>query len=463
MIHRVIQIDLGNYPVKLFFAIIVIILTIWSSYRGTTHLEELNRLPRNRSELTSVKSARLTSNGFSITADLEIEAIYSVTVTQHYKFLFLNLHGPGYNITLNNSNLAAEPTIGRLMTLVFDPPVVGNITASLFRSKSHLSSANFSIFGHPSLTGFSVISSVGETALGRQANFTHVCWSSDKLYYFSTATWVLDDPFITFRSSRSISSRKGGSSLEQFLERKSNCKILDGTALVIDLASFSPLDWNWIRNEAAPLLFLESNSDFHYILSLRLEREISIFGDTILPVGDDRVYCTPSAEVHHLHHSKEALAYLRQKLVSEKPIEDLIVVLQSSASQFSVSNLDEIAGRVCENCSKSTVVAENADYRSLIEIMGRARFVLAPHSNVISQAFWMKGTLIELIPEGTQCTNWTFEVSIYAGINHLRFAVGQQTTYGTMSENICLDDVSHLYNVTSEASADFIVNFLDHG
>jgi hypothetical protein len=110
--------------------------------------------------------------------------------------------------------------------------------------------------------------------------------------------------------------------------------------------------------------------------------------------------------------------------------------------------LEELAGRICPDCGVTTVVAEHEDPVKLKGMMYSAAYVVAPYSSVISQAFWMRGVLIEIIPNGTECQTWTFEVSKAAEIKHTRIAYGQEVQFAAMPESQCPSSVDQLYNTT---------------
>jgi hypothetical protein len=90
LLDTVVQVDLGKCPMKLKFPIVVVILTIFYALGEKGHAYELNLVPRNRTELMTIKSTGLASDGTTITASLRIECIYRVTLDQHFR---LNMSG----------------------------------------------------------------------------------------------------------------------------------------------------------------------------------------------------------------------------------------------------------------------------------------------------------------------------------------------------------------------------------
>jgi hypothetical protein len=165
----------------------------------------------------------------------------------------------------------------------------------------------------------------------------------------------------------------------------------------------------------------------------------------VLPVRQEPV-CAGNSEVHHLQYSEEALRSLRKLMVEEGELTNNVVVLKSEESEFVVGNLNEIAEKICEDCEVREVVAEECD--DLVRQMNSAKFVVAPHSGVLSQAFWMRGTLIEILPDGAECDRWTVEVSKAAGVRHFRFAVGEGTKLVAAEGEVCGNNIDHLYSTT---------------
>lgn len=133
--NDIIQIDLSQYPIKLIFAVLVIFFSIISSFGEKSHAEELNKLPRDRNELTSIKETSLHySNGF-IVVEMYIDFIFQITLDQHIRFLRLEISNPNKRFSFNISSVAKEPLIGKYTSLSFQSPINGKINASLFRSK----------------------------------------------------------------------------------------------------------------------------------------------------------------------------------------------------------------------------------------------------------------------------------------------------------------------------------------
>jgi hypothetical protein len=462
-LNTVVQIDLGKYPMKLIFAVIVTILTILSAMGEKSHIYELNQLPRNRTELTSIKSFDLTSNGITITATVRIEYIYRVTLDQHFRFLFLHLRGDGYNISLNNSNLAGNPVVDNDMVLPFEIPVIGPVHASLTRSKSHLISRDFVIQPHEVSGEKTVLSSAGERAFGRRINLTNVCWTSEKFFFFSRAVWAFEDPFVKFVGFGSVSGRRGSrANLQDFMRQRGIKEFREGSSLVVDCPRVAPLDWEWIKNTAAPIAYLQSSREFDTILALRATGDLSFFEKVGNVVGaSHELICVRDSEVHHLTASNESLAFFRKLMIGEaSEVTPKVIVLKSNSTFFTVTNVGEVAKAVCPDCAVQEIVAEDIKPLQLVQIMAEARFVIAPYSSALSQAFWMQGTLIEIIPNGTQCQNWTFEVSEAARVKHWRFAVENSTEPAPVLEEACPTDVIKLYNRTVQVSVEAVLSRL---
>ena len=144
-LNDVIQIDLSKYPIKLIFAGIVIIFTIISSFGEKSHAEELNKLPRDRNELTSIKEITMKHSNSLITVELYIDYIFQITLDQHLKFLHLDISNSAENHTLNINSLAKNPLIGKYTILTFQSPINGRVNVSLFRSKTLLKTEIFNI------------------------------------------------------------------------------------------------------------------------------------------------------------------------------------------------------------------------------------------------------------------------------------------------------------------------------
>jgi hypothetical protein len=102
-----------------------------------------------------------------------------------------------------------------------------------------------------------------------------------------------------------------------------------------------------------------------------------------------------------------------------------------------VTGLKKVAHGICSGCQPEVLFGEGLSPRELIGNLSTAKFVIAPYSEMISQALWMKGTLIEFIPRGSECREWTYEVSRSAGIPHLRLAIGNDTVVAEAGNDQC--------------------------
>ena len=143
--NDVIQIDLNKNPIKLILAVLVIFFTIISSFGEKSHAEELNKLPRDRNELTSIKDIVMQYSDGLISVELYIDYIFDITLNQHLKFLHLEISNEKEHYSLNTSSLARDPVLGKYTNLKFQSPIYGRINASLFRSKTLLKTEIFNI------------------------------------------------------------------------------------------------------------------------------------------------------------------------------------------------------------------------------------------------------------------------------------------------------------------------------
>jgi hypothetical protein len=329
--------------------------------------------------------------------------------------------------------------------------VSGDVLAILRRSRTPLLSRNFTLAANNDSEERSILSTRGKLAQIREVNVTNVCWSPHKFHFFSTFDWKTDEPFVKFKSGGVLTAKRASlPSLPAYREQRSIEMLWKGSNLVVDFPNFEPLDWKWMRTEAAPLVFLQHSRRFDQVLALRAQNNLDYLGDIgrVLLVNRDHMGCSTEAEIHHLYFSEEALSHFRASLLPKTGEKGGVVILKSNATLFNVTNLEGLAGRICPDCEIRTVVAELENPVKLRGIMYSAAYVVAPYSSVISQAFWMSGLLIEIIPNGTECQTWTFEVSKAAQIKHVRIAHGQEVQLAGMPESQCPASVDQLYNTT---------------
>ena len=134
----VVQIDLANYPIKAILSVIVIIFTVISSFFEKSYAEEINKLPSDRNELTSIKEIYIKYSNQFIIVELHIDYIYEVTLEQHLKFLHMKVLHNDQHYSLNTTSMTPQSTIGKITILQFVAPISPPFTVQLYRSKSLL-------------------------------------------------------------------------------------------------------------------------------------------------------------------------------------------------------------------------------------------------------------------------------------------------------------------------------------
>lgn len=455
-----VQIDLAKYPVKTILAILVLILTVLSSMGEKSRAIELNSLPENRNELTSITGTKLSWNGNGITAAFETKCIFQITMDQHIRFMKVGLAGDGFTCVMNTSG-DTQPQTKTLeeIQFSFNPPVHGHVKTQLMRGRTVLNQSDFQIdhsWTHKSRTE---IATSGRVPYGRRMNISNVCWNGRTFTYFGKSEWLFDDPLIRFNSHSEIGGKKGNpDSFDEYLTFK-NTQSLQGTTLIVSLDDFDPLSWGWITRTAAPLLSLVKEYHPDQVVAIHGTNIGYLDKFTKISLVRDEPICADFSVVEHLRKSPDSTRMLREVMVKgDTEMTESVVILTSNRSNFIVTNIEDLARGVCSKCSIEKVVAENETVDEIAEKVSRAMFVIAPHWQAVSQALWARGTLIELIPEETECDGWTREVSSAAGIKHLRFSVGIETRVAeTVGE--CEGDIPEsAYNRTVTVSVAKVVS-----
>jgi hypothetical protein len=424
------QLDLSRFPMKVIFAGVVVILAIISIRSPRHHITELNLLPRNRTELDSIKVVELKLVDGLIQASVTIECIFPVTYDQTYRFFHLDFSASGINVSMNKSHVTGMGRDGDTLRMTFTPPLYGHVRADLYRSRSLLASQIFDI-PESDPDGSSAFSVLETDEDMRLVNFTNVCWALDHFIYFSRCIWSLRFPFLYFAGSATISGMKANT--DKLLD--SYDSIIEGRSVVIAFPQFSPFDWNWIQNTAAPIVSLQN--EFDTVIALHGDANISYFSDfgVIIAVSEEPV-CVERSEVNYLKYSPESTEFFRDQVMSLKGAVKMtkkVVILLSNFGTFNVTNIRNISEAICPNCKIQEIMGERLKFDALVKALSSAKFVLMPYSSMLSQALWIRGVLIELIPEGSECRNWTFDVSNAAGIRHLRFSIGNETRISDFS------------------------------
>jgi hypothetical protein len=305
-----------------------------------------------------------------------------------------------------------------------------------------------------------VLKVTGKSARTREVHAINACWSQKRLYYFANSSWEAEEPFIQFASGAVVSLKRAKTlSLKKWVLPGETLEGTPGRTLIVNVPEIRPLDWDWMRLTAAPLWYLQEVEKYDNVCIRETSQSISYLEDIagVLPVR--RFICFNEFEVRHLHASDEALASFRTGLLGKygQPPAELVVVLRSGSAVFRVENLMELAAAVCPGCRVDDVVVDVMEAGDIIAKVSAAKLVVAPYSSALSQTLWANGTVVELIPKGTECNGWTFLPGKVGQVRHFRFAIGDQTELAGDIGIHCLDNVSALYNQTVSVSIDTVL------
>jgi hypothetical protein len=217
----------------------------------------------------------------------------------------------------------------------------------------------------------------------------------------------VDDPFLQLANGVNVSLKKAtANTLKKYALPGDVMKTTPGRTLIAHLPGGRPLEWDWMRHTAAPLWHLQSIEKFNNIRVPQSIEELSYLDGLGEVKPEGRIECFQEFEIRQPRISQEAIAVFRRDMLAAHggPMGWVVVVLRSSKAAFQVSNCAELAGRVCTNCTVEEVVADECNPREIIGKVSAALFVIAPHSKALSQILWADGTVVELIPKGTECT-----------------------------------------------------------
>jgi len=434
--NKVITIDLGRYPLKWIFAGIVLLLTIISSYGEKSHAAELNRLPRNRTELTNIKSANITYNGKDLIVDMFIDYIFYISIHQHYYFLHLDIIGSGYSITMETKNADYVPALRKNFMMQFSVPGYGdNMNLTLYRSKSYINSTVLDLKYNQSPN--TTISCKGKNTNDRTCTVHNVCFTYDRLFWFGKHNIQFQEPFIKFNGQHTFSGKKAMKQpMSSYLASKGLQDTVKNPVVAVAFTGVELNKWNWIYNVAAPLSVIASNPKYDTVYALRTPTALknhpflTMLGN-IVPVFDDHI-CADEVHFAHLEPSHNAVENLKTKVSSalnEKVKESKALVFLSNESSFNVSNIIDVAKAVCNTTDVKTIIAEEYDEVSLISIMIGAQYIFSPTHDMLSYVFWMKsGIFVEFIPAGAECLKSISSMTQETGTKHIRFSIGSNTT-----------------------------------
>ena len=444
-LNKVVQFDLGKYPLKLIFASIVLFFSIISLFGEKSHASEINQLPSDRNELTNIKSIKLLCEDDLIIVELDIDYIFDITLQQHIHFLRIEIsdESSGIKYLVNSSILAKPPIIGKHTVLTFRSPIHGNVKVDLYRSKTLLKTENFVLKESGMLKSqfMTLASCDGRIALSRKCDFSNVGFRNDRINLFSFGQLQCSNPLLSskniFQHDYDIKcDHSTDQNMNQLIENNQNKSIVavEVKSLIVLIPEYSPYDWEWMLKIASLTLFNIKNNpqddefEYLYVLSPPQNDKLKTYIQDVLK-SDNVVLMNKSdfyfkqVQINHLLRNHDNMVIYRNRLIIDKDNtkNDYLVILLSKFSTFIVDNIEEIGKEISriKNFEIKVVYIEDEDEFQMISLLNSAKIVLAPHSNALSQSFWMKSNsiLIDIIPTGCECISFPSRPLAYSQEN----------------------------------------------
>lgn len=142
-----ILLDFGKRENKMWLAFGIICFSAFGFFFKQNEIERINFLPRNRTELTSIDHATLSTENGNIIANVFINYIYNITLQQHIKFINLKIQAKDNNITLRPQSvkISSEKISPKKIQFIFSPKIKGFFHIGLFRGKTLICESNITI------------------------------------------------------------------------------------------------------------------------------------------------------------------------------------------------------------------------------------------------------------------------------------------------------------------------------
>lgn len=413
-LDRIIQIDLGRFPLKYIFLGIVFFLTMISFTGESSHASELNALPWNRTEISNIKNITMDLKDGVITVNMFIDYIFDISLIQHFNFIHLDLIGEGASVSIPfSSNNEFPEDFPKNNSITFDCPLFGNFTARLLRSRTLLYERNFTNLPIQKRTNTSVF--CHKNALKeKECDVANFCFKPKRLFWFSKDPIVFShDPLQLEKSTIIVTKEAPTVSLLKFVESQQIEDIYTGASVIVSFNSYKPYSWEWIENVAAPIADIAAhNEKIDKFFCLNAPKHIidsdflSLLG-SFTPISDDETACLELGKYRILNYADGMYDALRKRVfdeIGEFSNQHKTVVLTSKSTSKYFSNIME-AAKVITKCSDPYVIdIDTNDELKTIKDIYRSEFVISAPGNETSQAFWIKnGTFIELVPHGFEC------------------------------------------------------------
>lgn len=463
---KVIHVDLAKYHLGLIFAVIVLVLTILSSFGEKNHVQELNNLPDDRNELSSIKDVQLSTDGKHVLADVFVDYIYPITLNQHARFIHLEISGDGFNLSMPSPIKMTPKSHVDKLQMKFKTYRRGNIHAALYRSKSKIKEADLEITEDEEDDGMTMVECSGRFNFIRNCNFTNICIEFDKFNWFSPGSYSFQPDFIKFSDVAPFFGKKATkANIHLMKEHINQTEDYGRNNLITALPKFQPYDWKWMK-DISSLAYLQKENNYENIFALRAPKEISN-NEYLNKIGKfinviDDMKCITGAHARQLRGTDETLKYFKEKMTKDikDEMKQELILLRSIHSHYNITNIMNISKMICSNCTIKEIYVENEDPNEIMKQLFNSKFIIAPHSPVISQIFWGRSTFVELLPEAAECTKWTQHISNLAQINHYRIVVGENVRLAnnTIVECQPIENINQIVTPSIEDIKKLLVN-----
>ena len=211
----IVTIDFGRYPIKWMLIGATLLLSVVLSLGEGGHVKELNRLPRDRDELTSIKNSGIEINGESIVVSMRVEYIYPITLEMHMRLLRVVVVGTGFNVTMNVTDAEQVTRSGGDIVMRFKAPCSGEHRVLLFRSKTLLTTSSGTLQANASSVNCS-----GENPSTRVCTFNDVCFSAGTMYFMPRYRHTFEKPLMSYDGRDLAVEEPRMSSLDRFMVLK---------------------------------------------------------------------------------------------------------------------------------------------------------------------------------------------------------------------------------------------------
>ena len=412
---EVANINLARCNSKITVVFILLLALVVGLLNQTPIYQKLNALPKNRSEMDSIKEIKVFLKRQNIiAAQIQIAPILRVTRDVLANALRLHISLMGMIVSPWASVVHTRKITMTEIYFEVVCPFVGNVTAQLYYYDTPITDPQFILINQTGKNAYQ-----GHTKVQCSTNFcrfSEVCWVNSTLNtlfnYPATVPQSFPADFVGFK----LPMRQTSGTFMTPFTKKLNCSYRNGTHVIIRAPAVqkSPAKaFLRFHDAISKMLSTENVHKIHVHDPLHAFERIPLMSDwfrNLELLQNDSVFCMEQAILWTGALEGDGI----QDHFGEGAVEtDTIVYLKSEIVISNIENVIETLRLHCKDCGVLEIDTESERQDSIAQKIATAKVVFGVHSDAFVNAVAAQSTtlVIDIVPPGMDCSQWLFDLA----------------------------------------------------